>query len=210
MIFNLDRLHRQPLPDMPDDMLDRHTEHYESILRKYGYDDRNAGAFRELARYLAIYNGGRSTGLDAAQYAPPKRGLFLYGDKGTGKSFYLKILSGLFGVEYVPVDLLMRHYEKGSAKAFWTVVEEYNRTALIIDDICNEREIKSYGNASPMADLLIDRHRQWEDNGVLTFFSSNVHSRDELNERYGGPVMSRIIGMCDFIQLTGKDRRFER
>lgn len=210
MIFNLQSLIREPLPGMPEELVKEHTAHYAGVLRKYGYDDRHKKSFSVLAEYMARYNAAQTSKDEYPPYERPRRGLFIYGDKGVGKTLFLKIFSGIFNIEIIPADVLIRNYERGSGARFWAIAEELNRQSLIIDDICNEREIRSFGNESPMADFIVDRFRQWEDNRTYTFFTSNIRNRDELNGRYGGPIMSRVLGMCDFIEITGKDRRLER
>ncbi len=134
----------------------------------------------------------------------------LFGPCGTGKTYAMQIFSGLFEIEFISAAELVRQYAIGGEKQFWEYVEQFKYKSLIIDDIAGEREIKSYGNASPLIDYAAERYMLFRHNRTLTFFTTNAEDRQELKARYGDRIVSRILGMCDPICVTGKDCRLER
>ncbi|QSH41887.1 hypothetical protein P0136_05710 [Lentisphaerota bacterium ZTH] len=105
---------------------------------------------------------------------------------------------------------LVRQYAIGGEKQFWEYVDQFRHKPLIIDDIAGEREVKSYGNASPLIDCAAERYTLFKYNGTLTFFTTNAEDRNELKSRYGDRIVSRILGMCDPVHVAGKDGRLSR
>ena len=66
---------------------------------------------------------------------------------------------------------------------------------------------KYYGNTVLVgAEIITERHRIFKNNGFQSHFSTNL-SEDELEKIYGNRCMSRLYEMCNFVVITGKDRR---
>ncbi|MCP4087921.1 MAG: hypothetical protein GY745_23185 [Actinomycetia bacterium] len=207
MIVNLQKLIPKTRRQISPKALAKNTAHYQQVLRKYGYESRSPKAFDKLAEYPASYAAGH---WENEHYDPPELGLMLFGPCGTGKTYAMQIFSGLFKVELIAAAELVRQYAIGGEKQFWEYVEQFKYKPLIIDDIAGEREIKSYGNASPLIDYAAERYRLFKYNKTLTFFTTNAEDRKELKARYGDRIVSRILGMCDPVYVDGKDCRLER
>ncbi len=207
MIVDLQKVMPKERCSIPQDKLQQNTAHYQQVLHKYGYGERCSVAFEKLAEYLASYAAGH---FEPEHYDLPELGLMLFGPCGVGKTYVMQIFSGLFSVEFVSAAELVRQYAIGGEKQFWEYVEQFKHKPLIIDDIAGEREIKSYGNASPLIDYAAERYMLFKYNRILTFFTTNAVDRKELKARYGDRIVSRILGMCDPICVTGKDCRLNR
>ncbi len=209
MVFDLEPLIPKERRELPPETRKRYAEHYATVLEKYGYfrDKENAAAFDKIADYF-----GQWWAAEKEQADYPERGLFIFGAKGAGKSQAMKIFSGLFGIDFIPVWDFAHDYAVGKAEGFWYTADRYRNSHLIVDDLGNEDDIKSFGNQLPMSDFLRKRADYFFDNPRkhFTFFTSDATSRDEIINRYGDTVFSRIVGMCDFIEFKGHDRRFDR
>lgn len=133
------------------------------------------------------------------------KGLFIYGPCGTGKTTAARILEKLFGFVFADVEFIARKYmvEKGEE---WVsdFICENERKVVVIDDIGSEREMKRYGNSSPMVDIIFARSRSYEWYGVPTIYTSN---HEELDKVYGKRIDSRIFGTCEGVLIAGNDRR---
>lgn len=74
---------------------------------------------------------------------------------------------------------------------------------LVLDDIAAERATTF---AVDVFSRLVDYRYNWT---KQTIFTSNANPA-QLGAEYGGRIVSRLVGVCALIQLTGKDRRMGR
>ena len=74
---------------------------------------------------------------------------------------------------------------------------------LVLDDIAAERATTF---AIDVFSRLVDYRYNW---AKQTIFTSNANPAD-LGTEYGGRIVSRIVGSCALVRLTGKDRRTNR
>mgnify|MGYP000870291923 CR=1 FL=1 len=211
MIVDLEKLIPRERKDPPPERLDRLESHYAERLKKYGYEPRDKEAFQKLARYFGRYYAGLPLENGAKNdITPPAKGLILFGPCGTGKTFAMRIFSGLFKVEIVSALELSQHFEIGGAAMFFENAQNFNGKALVIDEIGGERDTLSFGNKSPVIDFISKREDEYRLDRVLTFFTTNLKNREELAARYGDRITSRILGMCEPVMLKGRDWRHER
>lgn len=207
MIFNLEKLKPIERLELDAEQRKKYAEHYCSVFEKYGYhkEPENAAAIDDLADYFGRWYGGTKCEADM-----PERSLFIFGERGTGKTTIMNIFSGLFGIEIVPVWEFTKAFSIGKHEAFWKFADNFQFQHLIIDDLGNEDNTKSYGNEVPLPDFIRVREKLWYDKGIYTFFTSNAKKRDDIAAKYGSSVCSRILGMCDFIHFKGNDHRLKR
>jgi len=92
-------------------------------------------------------------------------------------------------------------FKKGSEGSEQSIISKYaDVDYLLLDDVGVEKPSEW---ALQTIYLIIDRrYREMKS----TFFSSNF-SLSQLAKRLGDRITSRIAGMCEVIELKGKDRR---
>jgi DNA replication protein DnaC len=183
---------------------------YEKRLSELGYKNRDSVSFTEICNYFSRYYFGiRHIAKEDIKdrFDKPKRSMFLFGNTGAGKTLAIQIFSKIFGIEFFFADDLARIYAIEGEKYFWYYLNDFDGKDIIIDDLGSEREVKKYGNKSPFVDFLFHREKMYKKNRVLTHFTTNATNRDVLIEKYGDRVVSRLLGMCEFIRINAPDAR---
>ncbi|MDI6755324.1 MAG: ATP-binding protein [Thermodesulfobacteriota bacterium] len=149
-------------------------------------------------------------------------GLYIYGKVGTGKTHFLHIvkkeIQKIFPTKSTQIistpDLFLRI--KSTFSEIKTEKEEdiikelsgsympYDRSIkiLLLDDLGIEKP--SEWAIQTLYSIIDKRYQKC----LKTFFTSNL-SLDELSEKLGDRIPSRIAEMCKIIELTGKDRRIK-
>lgn len=145
--------------------------------------------------------------------------LFVTGDFGTGKTYKaISILKGY--IQGLPSDCFVSR-SIISSKAFFITAPELllkiranieseenivNQLSsielLVIDDLGAEKTSEWV-----LQTFYIILNRRYSDK-LQTIITSNL-SLDELREKLGDRIASRIAGMCKIIQLHGKDKRLK-
>lgn len=217
MIFNLEQIKPAERVEPPLEELEKIFEYYKSKLKTHSYQVRDPESYCKLAEYFALfYMSVRHNypqnihGPNDLIYSKPKYGMLIFGPNGSGKTMALSIFSGLFHINFIHADELIAEYAKGGEQAFWEYADRFNNADLIFDDLGSERNLKSFGNSSPIIDFIIRRERQYKDLGVLTHFSTNLKTNKDLTDIYGDRCKSRIVGMTQEILINAKDKRKEK
>jgi len=147
-----------------------------------------------------------------------KRGLYLFGTTGTGKTYTLK-------------ELHKRNGEKKGLISFFTVPDFLNKIALLRMEMVNDKTQFGINNStiekmlSGDVGLILDdigtetlSERKLEDlyrviNNMYekkkTLILSSNLTIQELERKVGDRICSRIVGMCHFVELSGEDKRFK-
>lgn len=141
------------------------------------------------------------------------KGLLLIGHRGSGKTLLMRALSLMassgdmkFGVTNT------RKVTSGYNKEGDAGIEQYcGRGNMMFDDLGDERTGQHYGDKVEVMSLVIqDRYEQFTGSGSMTHFTTNL-TPNEIRERYGERVYSRLKHMVNIIQVgadTGAvDRR---
>ena len=205
MVFDLRSIMPKERVELPQEKLSAYTQHYAKIMQeKFSYirRDENSKAFDKIAEYIGIWHAAKKGECDY-----PKYGLFLFGEPGTGKTTAMQLFSGLCDVDYITSAELSKAFSIGGYDAFWQLADQYKHLHLIIDDIGCGDNAKSYGNEVPFVEFIREREKAWTEGRVCSFFTSNARNRDDVTQRYGQSVCSRLLGMCEFIQFKGPDNR---
>ena len=160
---------------------------------------------------------------------PNKKGFYLWGPVGTGKTFIVCSLINHQIQNYkvegwetpentyyenrttiprfcsMPEILLeIRASFSGKGTDESKIIEKYSsRQCLIIDDIGVEK-LSEFANQTIY--LIINNRYE---NKLQTIFTSNMNL-NQLAEKLGDRISSRIAEMCKVINLTGKDRRISK
>lgn len=164
-------------------------------------------------------------------YPLPERGLLLIGPVGTGKSMTARSLSALLRIEYFSVRELDLDYSRHGSAVFSERdprIGDYFKSwykHCILDDLGAEAGRSHFGNPPVIRDLLARRWDLWQRHGVLTIITSNLPleyipkekpdeekrpAPDNIRDRYGELIFSRISQMCDVVKFLGEDRRLKK
>ncbi len=143
------------------------------------------------------------------------RGLFLWGNPGTGKT----LLSSIILTELIRKHAIPGKFIKISRNFFNLLRTTFNENSEMYgqsDKI--EREISSV-DILVIDDFGVQRNSEWEqetiynlidsryENEKFTIITSNENPVKSLKELSGGRVLSRIREMCRIMELSGEDYR---
>lgn len=143
------------------------------------------------------------------------KGIFIAGDKGTGKSWALEIMNAYIfatgNAFAIGKDIYPLYYQIIKADNMPLEFSQYgdlfrwiDPIALCIQDIPYSPKTGNYmGN---VIDVLVKVIEARGDMTRFTHFSSN-YRLEQLKVNYGERVVSRLQGMCNYFELLGNDRR---
>jgi DNA replication protein DnaC len=140
--------------------------------------------------------------LDARETAiVENKGVFIYGDTGTGKTHSLHALSRDRSVVDNFVSLLSEFRDYMQKGFYFDKIKEYtNQEYVFIDDIGAEKTSEFV-----IEFLYVLVNKRYE-NMKRTVFATNL-SLEDFQERYGDRIISRISEMCILVELKGGDKR---
>ena len=147
----------------------------------------------------------------------PKKSILLWGVTGVGKTTYIqelaKFLPRLHPHHRTDFTLIEAH-DMNQAYVKWYgngmkpehPLEYKNNYDIIIDDLGAEpHKVLAYGTeVFATTDLIVERHLKRDK--LFTHITTNLN-HDKIQERYGDRVFSRLVEMCNFVQIIGKDYR---
>ena len=152
-----------------------------------------------------------------------RKGIFLTGGTGSGKSRRMQFLHDIKQITMIPASdfgdawsysdgnpVEFREFCRVSVPNWSEIPKTFND--LIIDDLGTEAEkYACYGNfCDVMRDKVIPmRYDAFIQRGARTHFTCNL-SREQLRKRYGERCYSRLCEMCAFIACNHPDRRITR
>lgn len=131
-----------------------------------------------------------------------RRGLFLIGAAGCGKTSLLRTLHKMFRAE--PSSFI---YCKDDRCLSWLKgqPEFYYKSDVFLDDVGCDDIRKEYGNT---VDIIGDFVQKYHMYGKGRFYgSSNLGLKDGINAKYGTRVMDRILEMCVCLKFEGGSKR---
>jgi len=134
------------------------------------------------------------------------RGIILSGEYGVGKSslaaVIAKALGGVFKVRMaLPGDM-----ERFDPKWQEFCLENPYRQNVYLDDLGAESPVSEYGvRRDPAGDFIVQYHELHAE-GTRLVITTNLNTK-EMDERYGGRVLSRLKDLCVPLRLNGRDKR---
>lgn len=194
----------------------------KSRNRKFVIDDENRFTYENFIKWCHCDTSMKCINPENGQIVPGrlKRGIYIAGNTGSGKSWCLEIMLAYcaawgFRVQF-PSDY------KTTRPLWWNIMRAdaicdnfietgtipYKNTPMLgIQDFGNEPEESLYmGNRVDVMRQLIEYRGDKVDE--LTLITSNMKINSEnLTNRYGDRVSSRLIEMCNYFEIKGKDRR---
>jgi len=139
----------------------------------------------------------------------PKKGLYIYGKIGVGKTYLAIAIARHVSknkFKFVNVKDILREFRMcESALNEFNLMNDYTyKRHLVIDDLGVEK-LTDY--AYSIIYELIDKRTLYNPEAfIITSNLSPVLLKDKLDTR----ITSRIMEMCDIIELLGKDRRINK
>ncbi|MCM1168817.1 MAG: hypothetical protein NC324_02660 [Bacteroides sp.] len=146
------------------------------------------------------------------------KGIYIAGNTGSGKSWAMEVMA-----VYASVMRFLIQYGEEKCCVGWriaradeivsrfveeTTIEGFIKCRMLcIQDLGSEPlEAVSMGNRMNVMRSLIESRGDRRD--CLTLITSNYSLRNPaLTEYYGERVSSRLVGMCNYLEIKGKDRR---
>jgi DNA replication protein DnaC len=180
--------------------------------KKYVADEK---LFNEFVLTLSYYFAQDEKFLESKliQNTPSlKKGLFIYGSYGFGKSSVMQEFQKLmiegnrfslktsYDIKDALEDKKNTHSNSPETAVTLTVI---NKNPLWIDEIGQEG--KSYGEES-LTPLLNKRYDMFMRNQTKTHYTTNL-KLDNIGEKYGFHIKSRIFETCNIIFVNGTDKR---
>ena len=192
----------------------------KSRTPKFVIDEENRFAYTNLIKW--VHGDESMQCLDAESKdicnGNLKRGIYIAGNTGTGKSWALEIIleySRLMGFQITFDDklhqLVWANISADDVCAKFTntgTIDGYKKTNIIgIQDLGAEPTESCFmGNKLEVLRTLIESRGDRTD--AITLFTSNFPmSHKTLIDRYGDRVASRLVEMCNYMEIKGKDRR---
>lgn len=165
-------------------------------------DEENKAVVIELIKYFA--------GLPC-ETLNNKQGVILCGNVGSGKTMLFNIFFDLMQPYYkASAREIAKEYAEEGIVILKKYVKKFKQTSIglqpvdfFFDDLGAEDNRKHYGNeANCMAEIICDRYDLYTQYGTLTHFTTNL-TEDEIEDKYGERVISRLKQMCVFLKLGG-------
>lgn len=149
-----------------------------------------------------------------------QKGWILTGNVGTGKTDLIKMFQNYLGRYLKSNYKFSLHVAWKLAADFtkegYTVISDHEKGNRYYDELCLvdarnpypiRETVTNYGNKLLIGEeIIMSRYNSLKDYGYLTHFSTNATTK-QLLDIYGERAYSRLTEMCNFMLLTGPDRR---
>ena len=189
---------------------------------KFVIDDENRFTYENFIKWCHCDTTMKCISPTTGQVIPGrlKRGIYIAGNTGSGKSWCLDIMLAYcaawgFRISFIddktPRPLWWQSIRADTLCDYYAEVgnlQKYkDRNILGIQDLgCEPQEVLYMGNRLDVIRNLIEYRGDKMDE--LTLITSNYKINGEiLINRYGDRVSSRLIEMCNYFEIKGKDRR---
>lgn len=147
-----------------------------------------------------------------------RKGLYIAGRTGCGKSWAMEIFGFLAQEHRLKVNLGNKEllltptrWRADAITAFYMRTGELapfiDTPVMLIDDLGTEpAEVVYMGNRVDVVRHILERRA--DDSSKLTLLTSNIPmNAPVLGERYGDRVVSRLRQMCNYLEMSGNDKR---
>jgi len=194
------------------------TRELETLGDKLVLDGNLSDVYHKLTRYFI----GEADGKDDYDL---KKGIYLYGDVGRGKTFMLDCLAKMCTAIELRFEIANRQFTSRNfamvsvkeiafemaKKKSLDALEKYSKGNLLIDDLGNEKDFgdthKVYGNEYDLiGEVITERYRFFKKHGAITHATSNLLP-SEWKKAYGTRVEDRLYDMFNLVFLDGKSKR---
>jgi DNA replication protein DnaC len=161
-----------------------------------------------VVRHVRLYVHEIEKNLDAG------RGLWFYGDVGTGKTSLAMLVSkaaleagrsvAIYSMPRLLADI-KETYEESSERSYMQLFERLCSVDLLhIDDLGAEKR----------TDWVLEQvyaivNERWQEERSM-IVTTNLIDVDQLRDQIGARTVSRLHEMCDLIPIMGRDRRMQQ
>jgi len=143
-----------------------------------------------------------------------RKGIYIHGECGTGKTHIAYALAKQseevmkLSVKFYNIPDLIRHLKRDFS--------EENK--MLSEENTNFGKLLSFAGLLILDDFGTEKLTEWVEESLYSIinkryeniypiiFTSNL-SPEKMVEKFGDRIVSRIIGSCDVVELTGNDRR---
>ena len=181
----------------------RSVARIDNFLKQCGYSDINKEVYNAILGYGAFELSGIA-----------KRGLFIRGKCGIGKTYGVSCLASFFKFPVLNAKQLQAVYMVAeSEEQFYNVIDGLDffgrpRT-IVIDDIGTEDcPVVKYGTATNVIADVLDRryYMGFLRHNVRTIVTTNL-TDEQLRQRYGIRIDDRLNEMFEFVTVDGLNLR---
>lgn len=184
---------------------------YAAENREFIIDESNKVFLNLICKYFALDETFETT-----HKGELRKGLFLHGTNGTGKTTSLKIIQNIskkynlkqMWFPSIETSKVVHKYNTEKNKDF--IIKNYSKGKFMFDDFGAENAANNmfiYGKEDIFIQIMENRYNAFISKGTQTFITSNLHI-SEIKKRYGPRVEDRFVQMFNLIELNGKSRRF--
>lgn len=185
-------------------------EYYANNDLDFEVDSSNKNFLGHFCRYW-----NRDTAFEVLENISLRKGLLVFGPYGTGKSSSFQIIQNL-SKHYQVRELWFPSISTQEVVARFNqernkedVIQYYSKGVFLFDDLGAEtagNNIYQYGKEEVFVRILLNRYRNFEDQGTKTHITTNLNL-GQIDNRYGEQLADRFVRMFNVLKLDGPSRR---
>lgn len=184
--------------------------YFNNKRRNFEVDEFNSKKLNLACKYFS-----NDETFETIHEADLSKGIFFYGNPGTGKTSIFKIIQNIsktynlknLWFPIVTTSDVVQEFNTDKHKDF--VIKKYTRGNYMFDDLGAEGQannIHVFGKEEIFIRILESRYNLFISKGIITHVTSNLNI-SEISKRYGKRVEDRFYEMFNFIEIEGGSRR---